>query len=400
MTTDSPRPSIINLIAVAAVGPLALNIFTPSMPGMQSVFNVSYGTIQLTVTLYLIGMAIAQLLYGPLSDRFGRRPVLLAGLCLFLIGSIASAFATSIFWLLLGRTVQAVGGCAGMVLSRAIVRDMHSREKSASMIGYITVGMVVVPMIAPLIGGFLDEWFSWRAGFLFVAVAGFIVLLATSLKLPETNFDLRPIPGLMGMASSYDNLLRSRNFRNYALNATFTSATFFAFLSGGPFVAIELMEQTKSTFGICFMAVAFGYMSGNFVTGRVAERVGTDRMITIGSSVSLVGASSMCIFALSDHINLITIFGPMAIITFGNGLSLPSATAGGVSVNPRIAGAAAGLSGFLQMTVAAAVSLLVGYLQSDSAFPMIFTILITSFTAVAIHAHASYRKANSLPSTS
>lgn len=388
MTSRRPGPAITNLIAVAAIGPLALNIFTPSMPGMQEVFGVSYGTIQLTITLYLFGTAIAQLLYGPLSDRFGRRPVLLCGLGLFLIGSLASAFASSILWLLVARTIQAVGGCAGLVLSRAIVRDMHSREKSASMIGYITVGMVVVPMISPLIGGFLDEWFSWRAGFLFVAVAGLIVLIVTVLRLPETNFNLQPLPGIRGIAVSYESLLRSREFRSYALNATFTSAAFFAFLAGGPFVAIELMEQPKSTYGICFVFVALGYMSGNFLTGKLAERLGTDRMISIGSGLSFSGAILMCVFALSGQINLFTIFGPMAIVTFGNGLSLPSATAGGVSVFPNIAGAAAGLSGFLQMTVSACITLLVGYLQADSAMPMILTILITSFIAVSIHVYS------------
>lgn len=362
------------------------------MPGMQSVFNVSYGTIQLTITLYLFGTAVAQLLYGPLSDRFGRRPVLLAGLCLFLVGSVASAFATSIVWLLIWRTLQAVGGCAGLVLSRAIVRDMHSREKSASMIGYITVGMVVVPMISPLIGGVLDEWFSWRAGFLFVTAVGFIVLVATLMKLPETNFDLRPVPGLRGMAVSYSSLLTSREFRHYAFNAAFTSGAFFAFLSGGPFVAIELMAQPKSIYGIYFGLVACGYMAGNFLTGRLAERIGTDRMITLGCGCSLAGALMMCSLALSGHINLVTIFGPMALITFGNGLSLPSATAGSVSVNPQIAGAAAGLAGFMQMTLSACITLLVGYLQSDSALPMIFTILATSAIASTIHLRARLRQ--------
>ena len=400
MKSKQPGPAIVNLIAIAAIGPLALNIFAPSMPGMQEVFGVSYGTIQLTITLYLFGTAIAQLLYGPLSDRFGRRPVLLCGLGLFLIGSLASAFAPSILWLLIARTIQAVGGCAGLVLGRAIVRDMHSREKSASMIGYITVGMVVVPMIAPLIGGFLDEWFSWRAGFLFVAVAGLIVLIATVFQLPETNFNLRPMPGLRGILLSYESLVRSRDFRNYALNATFTSAAFFAFLTGGPFVAIELMGQSKSTYGVCFVFVACGYMSGNFLTGRLAERLGTDRMITIGSGLSLTGAALMCAFALFDNINLFTIFGPMALVTFGNGLSLPSATAGGVSVNPNIAGAAAGLSGFLQMSVSAGVTLFVGYLQDDSAIPMILTILTACFAAVSIQAYALRCKGKSLPSPS
>ncbi len=391
MTSSRPRPALAILIAVAAVGPLALNIFTPSLPGMQSVFNVSYGTIQLTITLFLFGTAFAQLLYGPFSDRFGRRPALLAGLCLFLVGSIASAFATTITWLLLARTLQAVGGCAGLVLSRAIVRDMHSGEKSASMIGYITMGMVVVPMVAPLLGGFLDEWFSWRAGFLFVSIAGSLVLFAAAFKLPETNHDLRPMPGMRGVLVSYAGLLKSADFRHYAFCAAFSSGSFFAFLSGGPFVAIELMGQPKSVYGACFVAVAIGYMTGNFTTGLTAERIGTDRMITLGACISLTGAAIMCASALSGHISLLSIFGSMALIAFGNGLCLPSAMAGSVSVNPQIAGAASGLAGFLQMTLSACITLFVGYTQSDSALPMIFTILATSLIATAIHARARFR---------
>lgn len=399
MPSRRPAPAIAILIAIAAVGPLALNIFTPSLPGMQAVFGVSYGTIQLTITLYLFGTAFAQLLYGPLSDRFGRRPLLLCGLILFLIGSLASAFAPSILWLLIARTIQAVGGCAGLVLGRAIVRDMHGREKSASMIGYITVGMVVVPMLAPLLGGFLDEWFSWRAGFLFVAIVGSVVLVATVFRLPETHFDLQPLPGLRGIAVSYESLLRSPDFRSYALNATFTSAAFFAFVASGPFVTIDLLGQSKSVYGICFVFIAMGYMSGNFLTGRLAERLGTDRMISIGTGLSLTGGALMCAFALAGYVNVFTIFGPMAMVTFGNGLSLPSATAGVVSVNPSIAGAAAGLSGFLQMALSAGMTLLVGYLQNDSAWPMILAIVIANLIAFSLHIQAVKHR-NSLSSSS
>src|SRR5690606_20851902 len=166
------RPSLAILIAVTALGPMALNIFIPAMPGMTAVFGVDYGTIQLTLTLYLVGLAVAQLFMGPLSDRFGRRPVLLGGIGLFLAGSLAAALAPSIEALIVARIVQAVGGCAGIVLGRAIVRDTHSREASASMIGYITMVMVVAPMLAPLIGGYLDSWFGWRATFITVLAVG------------------------------------------------------------------------------------------------------------------------------------------------------------------------------------------------------------------------------------
>lgn len=386
-----PRPPIAILIAIAAIGPLALNIFVPSMPGMQQVFAVDYGTIQLTVTLYLFGTAIAQLFYGPLSDRFGRRPVLLAGLVLFLVSSLAAALATTITFLLIARTFQAVGGCAGLVLSRAIVRDMHNREKSASIIGYVTMGMVVVPMIAPLMGGFLEDWFDWRAGFLLVAAIGVMVLAASLMTLHETNLELRPLPGVAGAMLSYRSLVRSPEYCGYTLNASFSSAAFFSFLAGGPFVTVQLMGHPPTTYGLFFVLIAFGYMAGNLLTGRMAERIGTDRMIRIGTSISLIAVIAMLAFALSGPPTLLTVFVPMGIMTFGNGLSLPNAMAGAVSVDPRIAGAAAGLVGFLQMLVASSATLLVGYMQEDSVLPMVLVIFVATVIAFVSHAYTQRR---------
>ena len=174
--SPAPRPSFAILVAISAIGPLALNLFIPSMPGLEKTFAVPYGTVQLTLTLYLIGMAVCQLIYGPASDKFGRRPMLLAGLSLFFIASVLAAIAPTIETLIAARLIQAIGGSAGIVLARAMVRDVFTREKSASMISYITMAFVVAPMIAPVLGGFLEQYASWRVGFWLLAGFGAIVL--------------------------------------------------------------------------------------------------------------------------------------------------------------------------------------------------------------------------------
>ena len=172
----APRPSFAILVAISAIGPLALNMFIPSMPGLEKTFAVPYGTVQLTLTLYLIGMAVCQLIYGPASDKFGRRPLLLAGLSLFFIASVLAAIAPTIETLIAARLIQAIGGSAGIVLARAMVRDVFTREQSASMISYITMAFVVAPMIAPVLGGFFEQYASWRTGFWILAGFGAIVL--------------------------------------------------------------------------------------------------------------------------------------------------------------------------------------------------------------------------------
>ena len=365
------RPSLGILIAVTALGPMALNIFIPSMPGMVVVFGTDYGTIQLTLTLYLFGVAIAQLFMGPLSDRFGRRPVLLAGIGLFLAGSLAAALAQSVEMLIAARIVQAVGGCAGLVLGRAIVRDTHDREESASMIGYITMAMVVAPMIAPLLGGYLDHWFGWRATFFTVLGVGVIVLGLACLLLHETHHDRHLGDGPLAMLRGFPLLLRDGAFAGYALNVSFTTAVFFAFLAGAPYIMIEIMDRPTNEYGLYFMFMATSYMAGNFLSGRLSTRIGADRMILSGSLLALASVGLLTTVALTTEMTPLFLFAPVMLGGLGNGLSLPSATASAISLRPELAGTASGLTGFLQMMVGALATLLVGKLQDDTVFPMV-----------------------------
>ena len=377
------RPPYVILVAISAVGPLALNIFVPSMPGLQSEFGVSYGVVQLTLTLYIIGMALCQLVYGPLSDRFGRRPVLLGGMALFVVASVVAALATSIGMLIAARLLQAIGGASGLVLSRAIVRDLYDRDRSASVLGYITMAFVVAPMLAPTIGGLLDQIAGWRAIFVLLALLGGAALAVTWRKLPETNRNLAPSIRLSGLAAGYMGLLRLPSYLAYAFTLGFSSAVFFAFIAGAPYVMVVVLGQKPLDYGLWFMVVSIGYMLGNFLSGRYSQRLGTDRMVTIGNLVTLAAGLASLTAAVAGAITPVTLFVPMLFAALGNGLTIPNATAGAISVHASKVGTAAGLAGFLQMGIGAGSAQLVGILQ-DGAPYAVFWIMATAAVLAAL----------------
>lgn len=350
------------LISMAAIGPLAMNMLVPSMPGLQTTFQVSSGVVQMTLTIYLAGLAVCQMVYGPLSDRYGRRPMLLAGLALFVAASIACALATSIEMLIVARGVQAIGGSAGMILSRAIVRDLFSREQSASVLGYITMAWVLAPMISPLIGGLLDQWYSFRAGFVVLACIGSLVFLAVFVRLKETNLSLQPDARLI-RTKLYTALLQNPAFRGYAATVSYGSAVFFCYLAIAPFIMVTVQGYSPVEYGAWFMCSAMGYMAGNFISGRYSVRIGNDRMIRIGNVLTLAGALLLLGFALSDFFHPATLFLPMALCAFGNGIMIPNALSAAISVDPKNIGSGAGLAGFLQIALGALASQCVGYFQ-------------------------------------
>lgn len=358
-----PRAPYGLLIAMAAIGPLAMNMFVPSMPGLQSTFQASSGVVQMTLTVYLAGLAICQLIYGPLSDRFGRRPMLLAGLALFVSASIMCALSTSIEMLIVARGLQAVGGAAGMILSRAIVRDLFSREQSASVLGYITMAWVLAPMVAPVIGGTLDQWFSFRAGFWVLACIGSLVFLTTFARLRETNLSLQPDARLL-RTNLYVTLLKNRSFIGYTATISFGSAVFFCYLAVAPFIMVTVRGYSAIDYGIWFMCSALGYMAGNFVSGRYSMRLGNDRMIRIGNLLTLAGAVFLLVFALAGFTHPSTLFLPMALCAFGNGLTIPNGLTAAISVDPKNIGSGAGLAGFCQIALGALASQGVGYFQA------------------------------------
>ncbi|MGE0239366.1 MAG: multidrug effflux MFS transporter [Parvibaculaceae bacterium] len=360
--TQARRPPFLILVMVSAIGPLALNIFMPSMPGLQATFGVSYGTVQLTLTLYLIGLAVCQLFYGPLSDRYGRRPLLLAGLALFVLASIASALATSIEMLIAARLVQAIGGASGIVLSRAIVRDLYQGEKAASVLGYITMAWVLAPMIAPALGGYLDQIAGFRSTFVLLAIVGALILAGAWFTLHETNV-APSTDGRLWQSAHYGRILAARQFRGYATCLTFASATFFTFLAFAPFLTVNIMGRSAMEYGLWFILVSIGYMIGNFLSGRYSERIGNDRMVLFGNTFTFAGAALCLVLALLGLLTPAALFSPMLLCALGNGLTIPNGMIRAISIDHRLVGTAAGLVGFLQMGVSAAVSQAVGSLQ-------------------------------------
>lgn len=350
-------PHIATLILLAGVSALNMSIFLPSLNIMAEDFGVEYATIQFAISGYLAATAILQIAIGPLSDRFGRRNVVLCALVLFVLASFGAMVATSFTVFLTFRILQAAVA-TGIVLSRAIVRDMVPQDQAASMIGYVTMGMALVPMFGPMIGGVLDEAFGWRSTLAFVAVAGVGVLVLCYLDQGETlsagGLSFRE------QLKGYPVLLMSPRFWGYSLAATFGSGAFFAYLGGAPFVANGLYGLSPMWTGIALGAPAAGYAFGNFLSGRFTIHVGINPMALIGSLVTLAGLGTSLVLAISGVESPWLFFGFCTVFGVGNGMLLPGAMAGSMSVRPQLAGTASGLSGALMIGGGAALSQLAG----------------------------------------
>ena len=382
-------PHILTLVLATSTGALAMNIFLPSLPGIARYFEADYAVVQLAVSLYLAATAVLQLGIGPASDRFGRRPVMLACFVVFLVGSLGTILAPTIELLLVARVFQAFAA-AGMVLSRAIIRDTVDTEDAASKIGYVTMGMAVVPMVAPAIGGMLDEAYGWQAAFLVTLGFGAVAFIIVFLDLGETNHNRSS--SMLAQVRTYPVLFRSRRFWGYTLTAAFTSSTFFAFLGGGPYVATEILGLSPSRYGLYFALLSLGYMLGNFLSGRYARQFGINSMMLAGNVVATLGMLVSLALFLSGLTHPLCLFGPAALVGVGNGLTLPSANAGIVSVRPHLAGSASGLGGALQIGGGAAMSVLAGaFLTPQSGvFPLLWVMLVSSLAAVAASLYVSY----------
>lgn len=375
-------PHIMTLVSIAAIGPLAMNVFLPSLPSMARYFEAEYSVIQLLVSLYLVAIAVTQLVIGPLSDRYGRRPVLLAGLCIFALSTLASLFAPNVETLLVCRVFQSTAA-AGMVLSRAVVRDtVSSLADAASRIGYVTMGMAVMPMIAPIIGGFLEEHYGWKSTFILTLVLTVVIILIAFFNLRETN--LNKSKSMITQFGAYPELFRSRRFWGYALTAGFASGAFFAFLGGGPYVASELLGMKPSDYGIYFAIISAGYMLGNYLSGRYSRVGGVNRMMLIGNVLGLGGSLLSVVLFMAGYAHPLSLFGPTALIGVGNGMVLPNSNAGMVSVRPHLAGSASGLGGTLQIGVGAFFAFIAGAMLSPQSgpWPLLWIMLFSLAMAV------------------
>ncbi|MGH6961696.1 MAG: multidrug effflux MFS transporter [Dongiaceae bacterium] len=368
------------LTALVALGPISTDLYLPSLPSLARYFAVGVDDIQLTLSVFLVGLATAQLVYGPLSDRFGRRPVLLVGLAIYVVASVVCMLSPSVPVLIATRFVQAVGACVGPVLGRAVVRDVYGREGAARVLAYMSAAMALAPAIGPILGGFLEEWFGWRINFLVLVLYGSGGLAIAWRILPETNKapDLQaaqPIRILLG----YRGFLNHRAYVGYVLCCAFAYSGIFAFISGSSYVLQEVVGLGPIGFGLCFAGVVIGYIIGTILAGRLSRRLGLDRLIAIGAVIGVAGGILLFVLALAGSMRsglagALLIVGPMLVFMIGVGLVLPNSIAGAIGPFPRSAGAASALLGFTQMTAAAAIGIAVAALYDGSSVPMTATI--------------------------
>jgi len=374
-------PHIFTLILLTGLGALTMNIFLPSLPQMTEHFLTDYRLMQLSVSLYLAVNAALQIVIGPISDRFGRRPVLLAGIAIFLLATVGCILAPTIEVFLVFRMMQAVI-VVGLVLGRAVVRDMYPADQAASQIGYVTMGMAVVPMIGPAIGGVLDETFGWQANFWVLLILGVMVLVLTWRDLGETAQSTSA--SFAAQFAEYPELFASRRFWGYCLAAAFASGAFFAYLGGAPFVGSEVFGLSPAMVGLFFGAPALGYFFGNWISGRFSVRWGINRMILWGSVISAAGLTISLLLFLAGLKTAFVFFGFMTFVGLGNGMVLPNATSGMLSVRPHLAGTASGLGGAIMLGGGAALSALAGVVLTGEggAYPLILMMLTTSVLGV------------------
>jgi MFS transporter, DHA1 family, multidrug resistance protein len=336
------------------------------LPLVGADFGVSRGKIQLAITLYLFGTAGGQLLYGPISDKFGRRPTLLVSLGLYVVATAVAGWAAGITILLIARIGQAVGGCGGLVLGRAIVRDSAVAGQAASRMALLTMVQSLAPGVGPAVGGFLGAWFGWRSIFVALVALGIVTLGGVWSALPETAAS-RGIAGSGRMLGSYLALLRSRSFRGYMFGGAFTSTSFYAYLTASPFIFTEMLHRPATEVGLYYLAVMSGVPIGSFAVSRLATRMRLTLLLRVTSAIAVLGAVLFFIAAASGLVNLATVLLPMILFSIGVGASGPVAITSAISTDPQMIGAASGLYGFMQMANGALCTLAVGFFPANPA---------------------------------
>jgi MFS transporter, DHA1 family, multidrug resistance protein len=368
------------LILITGISALNMSIFLPSLAAMTAYFETEYAVMQVSLSGYLAATAVLQIFVGPLSDRFGRRPILLGSLLIFVIATLGALFSTTVEAFLFFRILQAaVATC--MVLGRAVVRDIVPDAQAASMIGYVTMGMALVPMVGPMIGGALEQAFDWHATFVFLVLAGIGTLALVYCDLGETL--AKGGMGFRAQVRSYPELFRSPRFWGYVMCAAFASGAFFALLGGASFVGTTIFGLSPVWNGIALGAPAIGYAMGNFLSGRFSVRLGINKMALIGTGITIAGLGTSVLLTLAGLIHPLVFFGFCTFLGLGNGLILPNVMAGSISVRPHLAGTASGLGGAIMIGGGAALSQVAGSILTveSGTLPLQLIMLGTSMLA-------------------
>lgn len=378
--------TIATLAALTALGPLATDMYLPAMPSMAQALGTGPDQVQLTLSLYMAGFALAQLFCGPISDRFGRKPVMIAGFGVFLLASLLCAFAPNIEWLLTGRFLQAFGGAAGPVLGRATVRDIYDPLDAGRVLSYMASTMALAPALAPIVGAGLLLFFGWESIFLLLAGYAAIMLVILAWWLPEPLApERRQSIAPSTVLANYRRLLSQREFVGYTLTNASAFAGMFAFLSGSSFVLIEFMDVSPNLYGLLFTLIVSGFFSGSLISGHYSRRLGRKRLLRLATPLCALGGVSMATFSLLGIYSPWAIILPHIFYMIGFGIVMPQSMAGALAPNPECAGSASSLFGFLQMTVAALGGALVGQFHDGTSQTMAIVISLSGALALLIH---------------
>jgi DHA1 family bicyclomycin/chloramphenicol resistance-like MFS transporter len=365
------RAFTISLGLIALITPLAVHLFFPVIPAVKVALGLSDARAQLTFSIALFGMAFATLFYGSLSDRYGRRPVLLSGLALFLFGSVISLMAETVNALVLGRLVQAIGAGCALTLVRAIARDAYRAEQLVKAIAYLTMFGTLGPMVSPFIGGVLTDTLGWRSVFGFSLLAGGAITLTAYLAMYETHPVVKRTQSGESVAQSYAVLFRRLRFNAFVLQSGFNTGAFMVMASAAASLMTELLHRPATEFGAYFLLFPVGFFTGNFISTRIGNRFSTETMVFAGSLLALAAVCGQAVVLSWGLVTPLAFFLPGTFITMAQGIAMPYAQVGAMAEVPRFAGTAAGIGVFMQNFGAAVFSQLYGIFADGTPRPMI-----------------------------
>lgn len=359
------------LTGFLSLQPLSTDLYLASLPALRTHFEAQVSAVQLTLSAFLAGFALSQLLAGPLSDRFGRRPVVLGGIALYVGASLLGAAAPSLDVLIVARIAQALGVCCTVVCARAIVRDRYEAERGARVMSRVLSWMGAAPIAGPVLGGLVQSAFGWRANFLLLAAAGVALLAATLRILPETNRHRDPRATALGpLLRNYAHIASSRAFWAHTLPVTGSYSALFCFISASSFLLIELFGVSEQAFGFTYALVTVGYLLGTVAVRRVLLRLGLSGAIRLGATFGAVMAAVMALLAALDVQTLAAVLVPMCLVTASHGFIQPCCQIGAIDPFPRNAGAATALTGFAMLTIAAVAGWWVGAMHDGTTRPV------------------------------
>ena len=371
--------NIVILTLLLAAGLMASDIYLPALPNITSEFASTPALVQKTISIFLLGLAISQLFYGPLSDRYGRKKTVLVGLLVYCLASFACSAAGSLDQLILYRFLQAIGAGAGMVIGRAIVSDLFEKEQAAKVMATIFPIVGMSPAIAPVIGGYLSQLFGWRAAFSFTFGFGIVSLLMVLFFLRETRKPQLVALGMLGNFRNYTLLVRNPLFWGYALTVCCAYAAYFSYIVESPYI-FKSLGFVSQQIGYFYITLSITYVSGNVIARRLVSGIEVDRLLFAGYGFFLAGGAALVFFSLHRVDNPLQIIVPMSVLTFGNGFLLPLGVARSVASFPTMAGAASGLMGFLQLGAASLAAALVGMISHGN--PLGMSLFILGITAI------------------